>query len=194
MDLASDEQDIDPQEIVIQGFRNVRSRTNYRYRGTAMSTTDAMDIDDLQMLVHEYEGVLAHVASAFATIALIARSRATQNLPYEQLQKSMDYLCLVSTWMTCYLETLYMDIEDRIYFVHVERPLPDMKLRTIDDLEDDNQSNFFFWFHHFSTTIAIITLENPKFISRRRTNLLWRRGISCFFISYQVWNELRTNG
>ena len=146
MDLASDEQDIDPQEIVIQGFRNVRSRTNYRYRGTAMSTTDAMDIDDLQMLVHEYEGVLAHVASAFATIALIARSRATQNLPYEQLQKSMDYLCLVSTWMTCYLETLYMDIEDRIYFVHVERPLPDMKLRTIDDLEDDNQSNFLFGF------------------------------------------------
>ena len=146
MDLSSDEQEIDPQEIVIQGFRNVRSRTNYRYRGTAMSTTDSMDIDDLRILVHDYEGVLDHVASAFATIAVIARSRAQHNLPIDQLQKSMDYLCLVSSWMTCYLETLYMDIEDRIYFVHVERPLPAKKLRTIEDLDDDNQSNFHFGF------------------------------------------------
>ena len=72
--LSSDDESIDPEEIVMQGFRNSRSRTNYRYRGSAITTTDAMDIDKLQIQVHDFESVLAHIASAFATISVIARS------------------------------------------------------------------------------------------------------------------------
>ena len=45
--LSSDEESIDAEEIVAQGFRQARNRTNWRYRGTAMTTTDAMDIDSL---------------------------------------------------------------------------------------------------------------------------------------------------
>ena len=71
---SDDDQSVDVEEIVIQGFRNARSRTNYRFRGNAMTTTDAMDIDELRIQVHEYEYVLAHVASVFATISMIARS------------------------------------------------------------------------------------------------------------------------
>ena len=143
---SSDEESIDTEEIVIQGFRTTRSRTNFRYRGTAMTTTDSMDIDQIRLQIHDYESVLAHVASAFATFAVIARTRAMQNLPIQQLKKAMDYLSMVVSWITCYLQLLYMDIEDRIYYVQVERPLPEEKLRSITELLDDNQSNMLFGF------------------------------------------------
>ena len=145
---SDDDQSVDVEEIVIQGFRNVRSRTNYRFRGNAMTTTDAMDIDELRIQVHKYEYVLAHVASVFATISMIARSRTMHSLPIQSLKRTMDYLCLTVTWITCYLEMMYMDIEDRIYYVQIDRPLPENKLRMISDLVDDNKSNFTFWFQN----------------------------------------------
>ena len=111
-----------------------------------MTTTDAMDIDELRIQVHEYETVLAHIASTFATISMVARSRVMHSLPIQSLKRTMDSLCLIVSWISCYLEMLYMDIEDRIYYVQVERPLPESKLRNISDLTDDNQSNLHFGF------------------------------------------------
>ena len=109
-----------------------------------MMTTDSMDIDQTRLQIHDYESVLAHIASAFATFAIMAHTRAMQNLPTQQLKIAMDYLSLAVSWITCYLQLLYMDIEDRIYYVQVERPLSEERLRSITDLQDDNQSNMLF--------------------------------------------------
>jgi hypothetical protein len=56
---------VDPEEIIIEGFRRSRNRTNWLYRGTAMTTTDAMDIDKLRLEIIGYEIALAHRASVF---------------------------------------------------------------------------------------------------------------------------------
>ena len=76
MDLSSDEESLDGEDIVIQGFRQSRNRTNWRYRGTAMTTTDRMDIDTLRLEALYYETALAHIASAFVAMSIVAKSRS----------------------------------------------------------------------------------------------------------------------
>ena len=64
--LSSDEESVDnPEEIAVQGFRMSRNRTNHRHRGTAMTTTDSMDIDELRLEALFFELALGHIAAAF---------------------------------------------------------------------------------------------------------------------------------
>ena len=65
---SSDDDSLDGEQIVVQGFRTSRNRTNYRYRGTAMTTTDSMDIDELRLEVAYFETALSYITSAFATV------------------------------------------------------------------------------------------------------------------------------
>ena len=73
--LYFDAEALDAEEIIVQGFRRSRNRTNWLYRGSAMTTTDAMDIEELQLAVHDYETAVGYIASAFTVLALTAKSR-----------------------------------------------------------------------------------------------------------------------
>jgi hypothetical protein len=48
--------------------------------------------------------------------------------------------------IACYMEMLYLDIEDRLYYVHQVRQNPTEQNRRIDDLVDDNESEVMFGF------------------------------------------------
>ena len=134
------------EEIVVEGFRVSRNRTNWLYRGTAMTTTDRMDIDELRLEVCFFELVLGHVAAAFASTAAVAKTRADQNASVQQEKSTMDYLCVAVAWISSHIEGLYLDIEERLYYSHIIRPLPQIRLRSISHLVDDNQSESLFGF------------------------------------------------
>ena len=59
-ELSSDDDSLDGEQIVAQGFWTSRNRTNYRYRGTAMTTTDSIDINELRLEVAFFETTLAY--------------------------------------------------------------------------------------------------------------------------------------
>ena len=111
-----------------------------------MTTTDRMDIDELRLEMLFCELALGHVAGAFASLAIVAKSRADQNLPISRLRRAMNYLCVAMAWISSYIEGLYLDIEDRLHYVHIARPLPQRRLRRVGDLLDDNQSENLFGF------------------------------------------------
>jgi hypothetical protein len=46
--LSFDEESMDGEEIVLEGIRRSQNRTNWLYQGTALTTTDRMDIESLQ--------------------------------------------------------------------------------------------------------------------------------------------------
>jgi hypothetical protein len=146
VDSSSDEESINAEEIVVQGFRQVRSRTNWRYRGTAMTTTDLMDLDELRLEVLAFETALGYIAAAFTALATMARARTEQNLSIQRFKRAINYLSIAVAWIASYIEGLYLDIEDRLYFVHTIRPYSELRLRSIDDLLDDNQSESLFGF------------------------------------------------
>jgi hypothetical protein len=117
-DYFSSEEDaesINGEEIVIQGLRRSRNSTNWLYRGTPMTTTDQMDLDDLRNLTMDMETVLAYISSTFAVLAMVARSRTEQNLPIMHIKRVLDYLCIAVSCITCSLEMVYLDIDDRMY-------------------------------------------------------------------------------
>ena len=68
----------------------------------------------------------------------------------------MDYLYVAVSWLTSHIEGLYLDIEDRLYYVHILRPLPTRRLRRISDLLDDNHSenHFGFKIHELQLLLA----------------------------------------
>ena len=162
--LSSDEESIDAEDIVVQGFRQARNRTNWRYRGTAMTTTDAMDIDGLRLQAHDYETVLAYIASAFAAMTMMAKSRMEQSLPYQYIKDAMDYLSVAIAWIVCYIEMIYMDIEDKLYYVHTVRPLPEPNLRSIHQVLDDNESESLFGFKKNELELLLLHWRIPLHI------------------------------
>ena len=109
-----------------------------------MTTTDSMDIDELRLEVAYFETALSYITSAFATAAIIAKSRVEHNLSIRRVKQTMDYLCIAVAWISSHIESLYLDIEDRLYYVHTIRPYTRCQYRRIDDLLDDNQSETMF--------------------------------------------------
>ena len=134
------------EDIIVQGFRRTRNRTNWLYRGSALTTTDSLDIEDLRLAVHDYETALAYIASTFTTIALVAKSRQDQGLSVGCHKKAMEHICVATTWIIAHIECLYLDIEDRLYFVHTVRPFQPNRLRRISEFTDDNHSHQYFGF------------------------------------------------
>ena len=150
-DLAEGEgedEDLDPEEIVTQGFRQTRERTNWLYRGTAMTTTDLMDIDSIRRQVIDYQDALSYIGGIFAGLTVLATTRLQQNLisSYNTIKKVIQLLSISIAWIACYIELLYLDIEDRLYFVHRIRRFTTHQNRTIDDITDDNVSFDLFGF------------------------------------------------
>ena len=141
-----DDESINGEHVVQQGFRQARNRTNWLYRGTAMTTTDSMDIHELRLQAFDFETALGFITGAFATMTMTARARMQQHLPIESIRIALDYISVAISWIVCYLEMIYMDIEDRLYYVHTARPPTASKNRHINDLQDDNESEILFGF------------------------------------------------
>ena len=168
LQLSSDEESVDGEEIIMQGFRLSRNRTNWLYRGTAMTTTDAMDIDELRLESLYFETVLAHAASAFVTLIAVAKSRRDHNLSTRRIKRTIDYLCVAVAWLTSHIEGLYLDIQDRLYYVHVARPLPTRRLRCICDLLDDNHSENLFGFKIHELQLLLLHWRIPHHMREAR--------------------------
>ena len=65
----------DGEGITLQGFRRSRNSTNWLYRGTAMTRTDGMGIDELRLHQADIQDVLTSTLAAFATVAAAACSK-----------------------------------------------------------------------------------------------------------------------
>ena len=111
-----------------------------------MTTTDRMDVEEMQLQASDFELALASIGSAFTAIAIQAKSRVEQSLPIRKLRAVLDYLCFAVAWITCYLEMLYLDIEDRLFFQHTRRTFSPPKFRRITEIQDNNQSEEMFGF------------------------------------------------
>ena len=144
--VSSDEETVDGEEIVIEGLRRTRNRTNWRYRGSSITTTDRLDIEAMQLQAADFELALASIGAAFTALAIKAKSRLEQSLPILKLKAVMDYLCIAVAWITCYLEMIYLDIEDRLFFQHQRRTFPAPQYRRISSIQDNNQSEEMFGF------------------------------------------------
>ena len=86
------------------------------------------------------------ITSAFATATIFAKSRVDQNLSIRRTKQTMDYLCMAVAWISSRIESLYLEIEDRLYYVHTIRTYTPVQYRRINDLIDDNQSESFVGF------------------------------------------------
>lgn len=111
-----------------------------------MTSTDSMDVDELRLQASDFEVVLGHVVGAFVTLSVIARSRVEQGLSYRRIKEALDYICIAVSWITCYIEMLYLDIEDKIYYQHRLHRFNEPTMRSINNIEDDNQSESMFGF------------------------------------------------
>ena len=181
-----EEEALDGETIIRQGFRQSRQRTNWRYRGTAMTTSDRMDIEAIRVHVRDSEQVLAHIAATFAGLAALARRRLQNNMieSYERIKRVVDFLTISIGWITCYIEFLYLDLEDIIYYVHEERPFLEEQRRRINDLADDNESESIFGFKKNELHLLLLHWRIPLNHERGRLCLSRRRGHAYLPTSY----------
>ena len=180
LEFSSDDESLDGEQIVVQGFRLSRNRTNYRYRGTAMTTTDSMDIDELRLEVAYFETALSYITSAFATAAIIAKSRSDQNLPIQRAKDTMNYICVAVAWISSHIEGLYLDIEDRLYYVHTIRPYTAQQYRQIDDLVDNNQSESLFGFKTYELEILKLHWRIPDMFTEANNRFTGEEAMLIF--------------
>ena len=160
--LSSDEESYDEEDIVMQGLRRSRNRTNWLYRGTAMTTTDRMDIQDLRTHAFDLEDTLAYIGTTFAALAVMAKTRAEQSLPITRIRRVLDYLCQAVAFITCAIELTNLNIEDRLYFVHNVHRFKPHNNRKIADLEDDNHSTRLFGFKKQELFLLLHHLRIPS--------------------------------
>ena len=159
--LSSDEESIDGEEIVMEGMRRSRNRTNWLYRGTAMTTTDRMDLESLQWHVFYLQEILAFIGTAFTTLTVIANTRVQQSLPVQRIKNVLDYLCVAVSFITCNIELTYLEIEDRLHFTHTRRSHPAHQNRKISQIVDDNHSENLFGFKINELSLLFIHWRIP---------------------------------
>lgn len=157
------DEDIDGEAIVLEGFRRTRERTNWLYRGSALTTSDRMDIDTLREHTLECQDALGYIASVFAALMALAQSRLHNHMmtSYHQIKRIIHFLDISVAWITCYIETLYLDIEDRLYFVHRERRFVSPTKRSISSISDDNECESLFGFKKNELQLLLIHLRIP---------------------------------
>jgi hypothetical protein len=158
------EENLDGENIVVEGVRRSRRSTNWLYRGSSMTTTDAMDIEMLQEQSIEMETCLCYISSTFAAIVVLAKARLQHGMidAYWKLQKVMEYLSVAITWFTSQLEMIFLDIEDKMYFVHRVRRFDLPKMRTIREIEDNNESESMFGFKKTELELLLLHCRIPK--------------------------------
>jgi hypothetical protein len=148
-DDEDDEDDsLNEEEIIAQGLRQSRSRTNWLYRGTAMTSTDQMDIQVILENIRDTQDMHQFLVSSYIAITILFRSRMALGLHHAvyHLRNILQFLETSVYSLVAYMEMLYLDLEDRVYYVHQVRPNPPSQRRRIDDLLDDNESEGLFGF------------------------------------------------
>ena len=157
-----DEENIDGEAIVLRGLCRSRNRTNWLYRGTAMGTTDRMDIDELRWHVYGLETALAYISTTFASLAMAVRQRTQHNLPTLKMERAMDFLTVAVSWLVCSIELAFLNLKDKLYFVHHPHRFESTKLRTIEELEDDNHSTQLFGFKKEELLLLLLHWRIPS--------------------------------
>ena len=125
-------------EITVEGFRTSRRSTNWLYRGTAMSPSREMDVEDLQRHILDFEAIHAFVATTLAAIMIRTKQRGI--VAINRVHKLISSLHLSLSWIHCYYQFCCLDLEDKITFVHRIRRFPPPAQRTIGEIPDDNVS------------------------------------------------------
>ena len=138
----------DGETIVMEGFRQSRDRTNWMYRGSAMTTTDRMDMEALQHHAVDLEAVVGHLSTTCAALIQMAQIKAREGArsAFLRLRNVIQFISLSIQWIICSIELVYLDIEDRIYYVHQRRQFNQHQNRRIDGLADNNSSEELFGF------------------------------------------------
>lgn len=148
-DIILQDASIDEGErIVVQGFRNLRSQTNWRYRGEAMTISEVMDLESLRNHIHGFKDLLMIVASATAFKVKLAHNAFLQGAHtiFRSLQRTISFLNFSIEWIVCYIQMRYLDMEDKLYYVRPRNRFGPPRFRRITDLADDNQSSDLFGF------------------------------------------------
>jgi hypothetical protein len=81
-------------------------------------------------------------------LTILFRSRMALGLQHSvhRLKNILQFLELSVYSLVAYMEMLYMDLEDRVYYVHQVRPNPPAQRRRINDISDNNESETLFGF------------------------------------------------
>ena len=69
-----------------------------------------------------------------------------QGLQHERLSQVLQFLSVAVGWIACHIEMVYLDIEDKLYYVHRARRFIEPRFREIDEIEDHSQSEQMFGF------------------------------------------------
>jgi hypothetical protein len=169
-DDDSDES-LNEENILAQGLRQSRERTNWLYRGTAMTTTDLMDIEEIQVNIRDTQNLMQYFVSSYIALSMLMRSRMALGLfdAEGRLKELLKFVELSVNSIVCYMEMLYLDIEDRVYYVHQVRPNPPSQKRRIDDLLDDNEAEGLFGFkiHELRSLMLHWRIPNEFVLSAR---------------------------
>ena len=144
----TDEHDEEEDQPILEGLRRLRSQTNWRFRGTAMTVTEFLNIGDIQGRLEWMEDLAVTLGAIIVMKATKACSLLQDGLVelHKKTTKLVTFLQLSLHWITCYINMRYLDIEDRIYYQHTPRPWTNIRNRTIDSLLDDNESEELFGF------------------------------------------------
>jgi hypothetical protein len=117
----------------------------------------------------------------FSGIAMVAHSRMLQSLSYLQLKQAIDYICIAVSWIVCYIELMYLDIEDRLYFMHRIRWFQEPAYRCIEDIDDDNESESLFGFMKEKLQLLLLHWRIPSTLQEAQNIFSGEEAILVFF-------------
>jgi hypothetical protein len=139
---------LNEEDIIAHGLRQSRERTNWLYRGTAMTTSDQMDIEEIQVNILDTQNLVEFLVVSYMALSIIVRSRMALGLQdtVSRLKEVLTFIEISVASVVCYIEMLYLDIEDRLYFSHQVRHNQPSQRRRIADMMDDNESEGLFGF------------------------------------------------
>jgi hypothetical protein len=164
MDRSDDSSSMDAEDVVLEGFRFSRERTNWLHRGSAMTTTDRLDIESIRHQVIDYQAALGHISAMFAMLIIAAKAQIDQGIAITntKLKLVINSLSLSISWIACYIELLYLELEDQLYFVHRRRRFVANCNRSIDDMADDNVSDNLFGFKVIELRLLMLHWRIPR--------------------------------
>lgn len=158
----------DGEAIILQGFRRTRQSTNWLHRGTALTTTNQLDIRALEVHAMDLEDALHYVVGAFVTATMVARTRFQEGATaaHRKMKSFVEFLSLSIAWIICSIELIYLDIQDTIWCVHTALVFTEPRLRSIDSIIDDNHCEELFGFKINELELLLEHLRIPMVFRR----------------------------
>ena len=142
--LGLHEETLDEETIQnrMVGFRRPANSTNWQVRGTAMTTTDKMDVEEMKLHVLDLENYIAYHSIVLVTISTLARKRRQQGkqAAFQKLQKLVRFSQFAVSWYGCMLESTYIQIQRKLVYVHSAPTSNPPIRRRISQLVDDNEA------------------------------------------------------